>query len=34
MQAITSKEFLSTPANERLRFITQGNIEAKNVKEG
>lgn len=34
MQAITSKEFLSTPANERLRFITQGNVESKDVKEG
>lgn len=33
MQKITSKEFLSTPANERLRFITEGNIEAKDVKK-
>ena len=33
MQKMTSKEFLSTPANERLRFITEWNIEAKDVKE-
>lgn len=33
MQKITSKEFLSTPTDERLRFITEGNIEAKDVKK-
>lgn len=33
MQKISSKEFLWTPVNERLRFITKWNIEAKEVKE-
>ncbi len=34
MQKITSKEFLSTPAHERLRFITEWNVETKDIKEG
>ncbi len=33
MQKITSKEFLSTPVSERLKFITVWNIESKDVKE-
>lgn len=34
MQKMTSKEFLSTPENQRLRFISEWNIETKDVKEG